>query len=90
MAVQDISLARFHPEVCGRHTARQWRVYEPRTRRTVALVVSHVRRKTCWVTAYVYSSLLWRCYFNKPLLAEAISRTGLAYVTRIRHHPQWV
>lgn len=90
MAVTDISVAKFHPKVCGEHQCRQWRVFHPRSNKTVALVVSHVRRKTCWVTAYVYDPHVWVCYFNKPLIAEAISQTKLAYVTRVSYHPQWV
>ena len=90
MAVTEVSVAKFHPRLCADHVSCQWRVFEPRSNRTVALVVSHVRCKTCWITAYVYDSLLWSCYFNKPRIAEAIDTSKLAYVTRVRHHPQWV
>ena len=85
MAVQ-----RFHPRLCCRVVTMQARLYDNVSKKTVAILSSHVRLKTCWLTAHVYDSLLFKIYFNNERIAEAIRKEKVGFVHRVTHEPQWV
>ena len=56
----------------------------------VAVVNSHRRDATCWVVAHIYDSVLFRVFFSKERMAEAIHSEGATFITRFTHEPQWV
>ena len=89
-ATARMPVQRFHPAQCCKVVSMQAELHDNKTGRMVATLASHVRLKTCWVTAHVHDSVLFRVYFNNEKIAQAIDKEKMAFVTRVTHEPQWV
>ena len=63
---------------------------DTRTQKRIAILTSHVRARTCWITAHVYESVMFRVYCSKERLKEVAQAENFNVVSRITHEPQWV
>ena len=91
MPLNYILAHQFHPHVCAASgLPQQGAVVCPLTSKVIALFASNSVCDHCIVACYVYDAELWAPLFSKPLIAEAVLKTGLAFVTKVTYEPQWV